>query len=441
MGSMNQTALTGVTTSPSKPLIAVLVLLNAVAPFSIDMYLAAFPQLAQEFNASASMIQLTLTAFLVGMASGQLLIGNLSDRYGRRRPLIVGSSVCLIASMLCIVAMSIEVLICLRFVQGFAGAAGIVIARAIISDRTSGLASARLFAMLIGIGVLVPAAAPVLGGVIVTAFGWRAVFVALAVMNLTTLFGVILFADESLPEDRRRPCGLKALASSTRSVLCNRHYIGYAMTIAFTTSAMFGYISASPFVLQNIIGLSPAGYSAVIGICSLAVAAGSVAATHVVDKISPRPSAIGGLTVLLIITALLLLTVTVGHVLTWATIALMACFMASVGFNYANTTTLAMAEVRHTAGTGSALLGFLQYGAGALTPPLVGIAGHRSAVPMGIVMSSATLAALAALLLLTRGPAPSNEHLETLLPTSASNVPKTDSPSAPSTPDPQNLIQ
>src|SRR5262245_62551085 len=235
---MNHNALTGAVTSPSKMLIAVLVLLNAVAPFSIDMYLAAFPQLAQDFSASASMIQLTLTAFLVGMASGQLFIGNLSDRYGRRRPLIIGSTVCLIASVLCIVAMSIEVLIFLRFVQGFAGAAGIVIARAIIADRTSGLASARLFGLMIGIGVLVPVAAPVLGGVIVTTFGWRAVFAALAAMSLMMLLGVLLFADESLPIDRRRPGGLKALAASTRDVLRNRHYTGYAMTIAFTTSAM-----------------------------------------------------------------------------------------------------------------------------------------------------------------------------------------------------------
>jgi DHA1 family bicyclomycin/chloramphenicol resistance-like MFS transporter len=235
-------------------------------------------------------------------------------------------------------------------------------------------------------------------------------------MNLTMLLGVVLFADESLLEDCRRPGGLKALAASTRSVLRNRHYVGYAMAIAFTTGAMFGYISASPFVLQNIIGLSPAGYSAVIGACSLAVAAGSAIATRVVDKISPRPAAIGGLIVLVIIAALLLLTVTVGHVLTWATIALMACFMASVGFNYPNTTTLAMAEVRHAAGTGSALLGFLQYGAGALTPPLVGIAGHTSAVPMGIVMLAATLAALTALLLLTRGPAPCHDYLEKRLP-------------------------
>lgn len=409
---MTGKTLTGATTSPSSPsttLIAVLVLLNAVAPFSIDMYLAAFPQLELDFSASASMIQLTLTAFLVGMASGQLLIGNLSDRYGRRRPLIMGSALCLVTSMLCIVSMSIEVLICLRFVQGFAGAAGIVIARAVITDRTRGAASARLFGMMIGIGVLMPVAAPMLGGAIVAAFGWRAVFAVLAVMNLSMLLGVVLFADESLPEGCRRPSGLKALAASTRGVLRNRHYIGYAMTIAFTTSAMFGYISASPFVLQSIIGLPPAGYSAVIGACSLAVAVGSAIATRVVNKVSPRPSVIGGLVVLFITSVLLLLIVTVGHVLAWATIALMACFMAGVGFNYANTTTLAMAEVRQAAGTGSALLGFLQYGAGAVTPPLVGIAGHSSAVPMGVVMSGATLAALIALLLLTRGPSPCHE--------------------------------
>ncbi len=264
--------------APSAWLIVVLAMLNAVAPpFSIDMYLSAFPpEMAADFGTSAPMIQLTLTTFLIGLASGQLVIGSLSDRYGRRRPLIIGTSACLAVSVLCALAPSIELLIVLRFAQGFCGAAGVVIARAVIADRTSGSGAARLFAVMMLISVLAPITAPVLGGVVVTGLGWRAVFAVLAAMNMLMLLGVLLAVGESLPEHRRRPGGLKALGASTRSVLANRHYIGYTLCMAFTAAAMFAYIAASPFVLQNILGFSPTMYSLIYGACALAVGGAAV---------------------------------------------------------------------------------------------------------------------------------------------------------------------
>jgi MFS transporter, DHA1 family, multidrug resistance protein len=384
-------------------LIAVLVALNAVAPFSIDMYLSAFPAMAQDFNASTSSIQLSLTAFLIGLASGQLIIGQLADRFGRRTPLIVGSAICFGASVLCVLAPSIQILIGLRFVQGFAGAAGVVIARAVIADRARGRAAVQLFSTMTFTSALAPIAAPVLGGVIVTGLGWRAVFVALAVMNLGTLLGVVLFVDESLPEQRRRPSGLKALAASIRSVLTNRHYLGYATSSALITAAMFAYVSASPFVLQDIVGLSPTAFSYTFAACSLAVAAGSAVARCSVKSVAPRRVLVGGVIALIAITTLMLLTVTMGEVPPVPTIALMGCFMAAIGFVYGHANMLATTEVHQAAGTGSAFLGFLQYTAGAIASPLVGVAGHSSAVPMGVVMFSTTAAAAATLLILTRG--------------------------------------
>lgn len=384
-------------------LIAVLTALNAVAPFSIDMYLSAFPRMAQDFKASASSIQLSLTAFLIGLAGGQLIIGQLSDRYGRRMPLIVGSATCVGASALCVLAPSIQILICLRFVQGFAGAAGVVIARAVIADRARGRVAVQLFSTMNFTSVLAPIAAPMLGGVIVTYLGWRAVFAALAVMNLCTLLGVVLFVDESLPEQRRRPSGLKALASSICSVLSNRHYLGYTASTAFISAAMFAYVSASPFVLQDIVGQSPAAYSYTFASCSVAVAAGSAVARCTVKSVAPRRALIGGVIALMTITALILLTVTIGEVRPGPTIALMGCFMAAIGFVYGHANMLATTEVHHAAGTGSAILGFLQYTAGAIASPLVGVAGHSSAVPMGVVMFSTTSAAAATLLIFTRG--------------------------------------
>ncbi|OBF30456.1 multidrug effflux MFS transporter [Mycobacterium sp. ACS4331] len=387
---------------PSAMLIAVLALLTAVTPFSIDMYLSAFPDMAAEFHTTAPMIQLTLTAFLIGLAVGQLVIGPLSDQFGRRRPLLIGTVACLITSVLCIFAPSIEVLIALRFVQGFTGAAGVVIARAIIADRAKGAAAARLFAVMMVIGVLAPITAPVLGGVIVAGWGWRAVFAALAAMNLLMLAGAAFFAHESLPVEHRRPGGLRSLADGMRGVLGNRRYLGYTLTLGLTASAMFAYISASPFILQNILGFSPRAYSLTFGACALAIAASGTLSARLVKSIAPRRLLIGGVSTMVVVTAVQLLNVTVGQVIPWLTIALMACFMGTVGFTFANATTLAIEQVRETAGTGSAVLGFLQYTFGAATTPLVGLAGDASALPMSIVMFTAAVLAAAVLLTCTR---------------------------------------
>lgn len=391
------------TTSPSVPLIIVLALLTAVTPFSVDMYMSAFPGMAAEFGTSASMVQLTLTTFLIGLAVGQLFIGQLSDRLGRRAPLLIGVIACLVASLLCALSPSIEVLIALRFVQGFAGAAGVVIARAIITDRTHGTQAAQLYSVMMVIGVLAPILAPVLGGQVVAGLGWRAVFVALAGLNLVMLLGAVFLAGESLPVADRRPAGLKAFVGSAVSVLGNRRFLGYTLSLGFASAALFSYISASPFVLQNIIGMSPRAYSLTFGGCALAVAASGVVSARLVRTVSPRKLLFGGVSAMVIVTLLMLLDVTVGGALPWATIALMACFMATLGFTFANATTLAIGEVRYAAGTGSAVLGFVQYGLGAVVSPLVGLAGEHSAVPMGAVMFGCAALAATALLVLTRG--------------------------------------
>ena len=397
------------TTPPTIPLVLILALLTAVTPFSVDMYMSAFPAIAEEFGTSAPMVQLTLTSFLIGLASGQLFIGQLSDRLGRRKPLLAGIVVCLAASLLCAISPSIEVLIALRFVQGFAGAAGVVIARAIIADRTQGARAAQLFSVMMVIGVLAPIIAPVLGGQVVATLGWRAVFVALALLNVLMLLGAYFMAGESLPAHRRRPAGLKAFGRSAVSVLGNRRFMGYTLTLGCASGAMFSYISASPFVLQNILGMSPRAYSLTFGACALAVAASGVINARLVRTVAPRALLTGGICAMLVITALQLFNVTVGGVTPWATIALMACFMGTLGFIYANATTLAIGEARLTAGTGSAVLGFLQYATGAAASPLVGLAGSHSAVPMGVMMFGGAVLAAAALFGLARGAAKADE--------------------------------
>ncbi len=220
------------------------------------MYLPAFPEMAGDLGASASGIQLTLTACLVGLGFGQLFIGPLSDAVGRRRPLLIGSAVCLVASVVCALAPNVEVLAVGRFVQGLSGAAGVVLARAIISDTARGAVAAKLLGVLMIINVIAPVVAPLSGGAIIATLGWRAVFWVLAGLTLLMLLGTMLWAKESLPPSKRIRGGFKATLVGVRKTLGNRNYVGYLLTFCFTFAALFAYIAASPFVMQNVMGLS-----------------------------------------------------------------------------------------------------------------------------------------------------------------------------------------
>ena len=224
-----------------------LAMLTAVAPLSIDMYLPGFPRMAIDLGTTASGVQLTMTAFLVGMALGQLFIGPLSDGLGRRRPLIIGTVVGLLATIVCAVAPTIEILGTARFIQGLGGAAGVVLARAIISDTARGAAAAKLFSVLLIITVLVPVLAPLAGGAVIVAAGWRAVFWVIAALFLVVLVIALIWVKETLPRDQRTTGGITATLRATREVLGNRNYTGYLLTFTLGFGALFAYISASPF--------------------------------------------------------------------------------------------------------------------------------------------------------------------------------------------------
>ena len=277
---MNQTS----TPIRSKPLalysILVLALLSAVAPLATDMYLPGFPLIASDLGANAAQIQMTLTSFLVALAIGQLLIGPLSDRYGRRKPLIIGTSLAIVAGALCIVAPDIHALIALRALQGIGGAAGVVLARAIIADSAADeVASARLFQLMMIIGGLAPVLAPIVGTGIVTFASWRAIFAVITLLSLISLVGVFCFIKESLPQEQRTTGGVTELWTNMRSLARNRSYVGYTLTTGFTFMVLFSYIASSPFVYQNILGFSPTAYSIVFGINACAVILGGALGT------------------------------------------------------------------------------------------------------------------------------------------------------------------
>lgn len=398
---------------PSGMLIAVLALLTAVSPLATDMYLPAFPQMASDLDASASSIQLTLTSFLIGLALGQLVIGPLSDASGRRKPLIVGTAVCLAASVACAMAPGIGFLVVARFLQGFSGAAGVVLSRAIISDSARGVTAAKLLGLMMIIGGIAPVLAPVIGGAVITSLGWRGVFWVIAAVVALMLTGVLAFAKESLPASGRQTGGLKSTLLSGRALLSNRNYVGYLLTFCFAFAAMFAYISASPFVLQNILGLSTGVYSVVFGVNSLAIMITSIIATRLAGRVAYRKMLGGGILALLVASSALSAVAFAGVTLV-PTLVLLFVFMASLGFIYGNATTLCLGEASHHAGTGSAFLGSLQFILGAVVSPLVGLAGEQDARPMGIAMAVTALICASAFFLLTREHVSEKDEPETL---------------------------
>ena len=239
----------------SRALVAVLALMTAAGPLAIDMYLPAFPEMADDLGTTATGVQLTLTTFLLGLGLGQLVIGPLSDAVGRRTPLLVGSAACLLASVACAVAPNVELLAGARFLQGLAGAAGVVLARAMVSDTEHGAAAARLMGVLTVMSVIAPVVGPLLGGSILALADWRMVFWVQAAMVALMLVGAAVFARETLPAGERTTGGFAATTRAAREVLANRNYLGYALTFCFSFAALFAYIAASPFVIQTILGL------------------------------------------------------------------------------------------------------------------------------------------------------------------------------------------
>lgn len=382
-------------------LVLILGSLSAFGPLSIDMYLPSLPSLAHDLETSTSTVQLTLSACLLGLALGQVIAGPLSDTLGRRRPLLFGLVAYILASLLCVVAPSISVLIGLRLIQGAAGAAGIVIARAIVRDTYSGIAIARFFSVLMLVNGVAPIAAPVIGGLLLQFTSWRGVFVILAILVALMLLAVIVGLPETLPLERRQSGELRATLATFRRLLTDRFFIGCALSSGLSFAAMFSYISGSPFVIQDIYGLSPQTFSFIFGANALGIVLAGQISGRLVGRVSPsRLLAVALIAVALGGTALLL--VVIAGVGLPGILPALFVMVASQGLVLPNSTALALANHPRTAGSASALLGVLQFALGAASAPLVGIAGSTTALPMATVIAFLGLSAFATFTLLVR---------------------------------------
>nr|WP_246512270.1 multidrug effflux MFS transporter [Polycladomyces abyssicola] len=380
---------------------ALLGMLTALGPLSIDMYLPALPALANDLHTSTSLAQLSLTACLLGLAFGQLLVGPISDIRGRRTPLITSLVVYASASILCALVPSIWALILLRFAQGMAGSGGIVIARAIVRDLYSGSEIARFFSLLMLVNGLAPILAPVIGGQLLRITSWHGVFLVLGILSIAILLTVAFKLPETLPSQYRSEGSLKQTFSTFRGLIKDREFMGFAWSQGLVMAAMFAYISGSPFVLQNIFGVSPQGFSLFFAVNAIGLILASQITGRLVGRISKTKlltvgivyAAIGGTALL---TAILLGVGLVGI------IPSLFIVVSSVGIVVTTCFSLAMQSQAQSAGSASALLGVIPFVMGAMVAPLVGVGGSDTAIPMGIVIASCNIGALLSYFVLVR---------------------------------------
>ncbi|MGN6611403.1 MAG: multidrug effflux MFS transporter [Angustibacter sp.] len=374
--------------------------LQGLGPLSLDTYLPALPDIARDLGASTSATQVTLTATLVGLAVGQLVFGALSDRLGRRRPLLAGLALYVVASVLCAVAPSIAWLVAGRFVQGFAGAAGMVSAMAIARDSTQGTAMARLFAALMLVTGAAPVVAPVLGGQLLLFTSWRGIFALLALAGAVLLTVAALRVPETLAPHRRHSGGLRHTLTTFAGLLRDRGFTGPLAALVLACGGLFGYLSGSPFLLQDVHGLSPQAYSAVFAVNTVGLTALSQVSGRVVHRTGPARLLVLG-TATCALGGLGLLAATLTHVGLLGVLPALFCVVGGMGFVFPNASALALAAHGEAAGSASALLGTGQFVAGAVAAPLVGLGGDAT-LSMAVVLAATTVAATVAALASTR---------------------------------------
>jgi DHA1 family bicyclomycin/chloramphenicol resistance-like MFS transporter len=398
--------------------------LSALAALSLDMYVPGLPALAADLRTTASSAQLTLTACLIGLALGQLLTGPLSDAHGRRRPLLAGMTVYTAASVLCALAPSIWLLIALRLVQGAAGGSAIVVATAAVRDRGGsgpsnggdssdgsesanggGTATAKSFATLMVVNGIAPIAAPVVGGQLLHWTTWRGVFLVLAGIGAVLLAVSVPLFGESLPPERRRTGGggARVLLPVYRRLLRDRVFLGCLLGNGLALGGMFGYISGSPFVLQDIHGLTAQQYSLVFASNGAGIVLCSQLSHALVGRFSPRALMAAGLCGSTVGGAGVLLSVLSGAGLP-VLLPLLFLNVASLGLVLPNAGALALGGHADAAGAAASLLGPTPYVLGALASPLVGLGGQHDAAPTGVVIALFDAIALAAFAGLARRP-------------------------------------
>jgi MFS transporter, DHA1 family, multidrug resistance protein len=367
-------------------MVLILGALSAFGPLAIDFYLPAFPAMAQAFATDEKHVQATLAAYFLGLSIGQLAYGPVADRFGRRKPLMFGVTLFTLASLACAYAPNLDTLVLARFVQALGGCAGMVLSRAIVSDKCDPVASAKVFSQLMLVMGLAPILAPMLGGVLVNVAGWQSIFLALSLFSAGCLLAVSLGLPESLPEHIPRQPLSGALRQYLR-LFADRVFIGHALTGGIAIAGMFAYIVGSPFVFIKLYGVPAEHYGWLFG----TNAAGFILVAQVNARLLAKrgPAFLLARAVWLYLAAgLVLLGVAAMHpTQLWPLLVPLFVCISSLGCIIPNASACAMSGQGARAGSASALMGCLQFSVAAGAAALVGLLHDGSAVPMALVIS------------------------------------------------------
>ncbi|HWR85457.1 MAG TPA: multidrug effflux MFS transporter [Rhodoglobus sp.] len=390
--------------SARQRLVYVLVLgaLTALGPFTIDLYLPAFPVIETDLDVATALIQLTLTATTLGFAVGQLLVGPWSDRIGRRLPLILATTVHVAASIGVAVAPNIEVLFAFRLLQGAGAAAGGVVSMAIVRDLFGGLPLVRMLSRLALVNGLAPILAPLIGSQLLLLMPWRGIFWFLAAYGLIVVLAAAFFIVETLPPERRHgDPGHGTVGQRYRALFTDRVFVGAAIMAGMTFSGLFAYLSASSFLFQEVYDFDPQQYGLLFAVNSLGVVTGVQLASFLARFIGPQWILAGSLT-LMLASAVTIVALDLADVGLIGILVPLWFFIFACGTTFPMNQVLALANHGGEAATAASLLGALNFGLAGAISPLVGLFGIEDAVPMGSVMAATAVVGLAVLWLVVR---------------------------------------
>lgn len=370
----------------STRLILILGAIAALGPLSIDMYLPGFPEIANDLNTEIELLSLSLTAYFIGISIGQIIYGPLLDRYGRKKPLLIGFGIYVLAAIGCALSPNIFTLISMRFLLALGGCAGMVATRAIIRDSFKTDEVARAFSALILVMGVAPILAPLLGGLILQNFGWPFVFYFLAAYALVVLIFAAFFLSESHSGDRSVSLRPKQVIIQYYKVLQNKSFLLYGLAGSVAMASMFTYISGSPFVVRNVLNFDEIYFAWIFGANAIGYIGASQINRRLLKSFSTESISQKVAIVLGIVSTLLLIQVSLDDFNLYLFLANLFLFISCLGFINPNMQALALSPFTKNAGVASALVGGLRMLSGALASLLISLLHDNTAFPMGLLM-------------------------------------------------------
>lgn len=374
-------------------LILILGLLSAIGPFSIDMYLPAFPDIAKGLNTGVSKVMLSLSSFFIGISAGQLIYGPMLERFGRKKPLYVGLSIYLLASLGCALAVSVNALIELRLLQALGGCVGMVAARAMVRDLFEVKENAKVFSMLMLVVAISPIIAPTAGGYVTSLLGWRWVFVLLMIIDMIILVGIYFLLPESKKPDPGFSLKPVLILNNFVNVIKHPQFYTYALTAAISAAGLYAYIGGSPSVFMGVFHVTEKQYGWIFALIAMGLIGASQINSVLLRSYTSEQIIKVALACQSTIGLLLVAITALGWADLFITIFLIFLFLCCQGFTFPNASALSLAPFGHNAGSASALMGAIQMCIGACTSALVSVFQNHTALPMAGVMACCAIGA------------------------------------------------